>query len=69
MTELRKRKDNDVGFVDPYVVYKQPNPPKDYKPQPERNLINFLVNQHDKKEILFPCQHDKKEILFPCNFK
>ena len=26
MTELRKRKDNDVGFVDPYVVYKHPNP-------------------------------------------
>ena len=30
MTELRKRKDNDVGFVDPYVVFKHPNPPKDY---------------------------------------
>ena len=54
MIELRKRKDNDVGFVDPYVVYKHPNPPKDYKPQPERNLMNFLVNQRDKKEILFP---------------
>jgi hypothetical protein len=27
MIELRKRKDNDVGFVDPYVVYKHPNPP------------------------------------------
>ena len=54
MTELRKRKDNDVGFVDPYVVFKHPNPPKDYKPEPERNLMNFLVNQRDKKEIFFP---------------
>ena len=27
MTELRKRKDNDVGFVDPNVVFKHPNPP------------------------------------------
>ena len=26
MTELRKRKDNDVGFVDPNVVFKHPNP-------------------------------------------
>ena len=49
-----EREDNDVGFVDPYVIYKHPNPPKDYKPQPERNLMNFLVNQRDKKEILFP---------------
>ena len=57
MTELRKRKDNDVGFVDPYVVYKHLNPLKDYKPQPERNLMNFIVNQCDK------------EILFPYNFK
>jgi hypothetical protein len=36
MTELRKRKDNDVGFVDPNVLYKHPNPPPDYKPQPEK---------------------------------
>ena len=26
MTELRKRKDNDVGFIDPNVVFKHPNP-------------------------------------------
>jgi hypothetical protein len=26
MTELRKRKDNDVGFVDLNVLYKHPNP-------------------------------------------
>ena len=27
MTELRKRQDNDVGFVDPNVVFKHPDPP------------------------------------------
>ena len=27
MTELRKRKDNDVGFIDPNVLFKHPNPP------------------------------------------
>ena len=26
MTELRKRQDNDVGFVDPNVVFKHPDP-------------------------------------------
>ena len=31
MTELRKRKDNDVGFVDPNVVFKHPNPPSNGK--------------------------------------
>ena len=27
MTKLRKRKDNDVGFIDPNVVFKHPDPP------------------------------------------
>ena len=27
MTELRKRKDNDVGFIDPNVVFKHLDPP------------------------------------------
>ena len=26
MTELRKRNDNDVGFIDSNVVFKHPNP-------------------------------------------
>jgi hypothetical protein len=50
---LEKRKDNDVGFVDPNVLYKHPNLPPNYKPT-WKNLMNFLVNQRDKKEILFP---------------
>ena len=31
MTELRKRKDNNVGFVDPNVVFKHPDPRLDGK--------------------------------------
>jgi len=54
MRELRKRNDNNIGFVDPYVVYKHPNPPHDYKPEREKNLMMFLVNQRNKKDILFP---------------
>jgi hypothetical protein len=54
MVELRKRNDNNVVFVDPYVVYKYPNPPRDYKPEQEKNLMMFLVDQCNKKDILFP---------------
>ena len=57
MVELRKRNDNNVGFVEPYVVYKYPQPPRDYKPEQEKNILIFLVNQHNK------------DMLFPYNFK
>ena len=45
MTELRKRKNNDVGFIDPNVVFKHPNPPPQWKAELEKNLMRFLVNQ------------------------
>jgi len=57
MTELRKRKDNDVGFVDPNVLFKHPNPLPEWKAELEKNLMRFLVNQQNK------------DILFPYNFK
>ena len=57
MTELRKRKDNDVGFIDPNVVFKHPNPPPEWKAELKKNLMRFLVNQQNK------------DILFPYNFK
>ena len=57
MTELRKRKDNHVGFVDPNVLFKHPNPPPEWKAKLEKNLMRFLVNQQNK------------DILFPYNFK
>ena len=39
MTELRKRKDNDVGFVDPNVIFKHSNPPPQCKAELEKNLM------------------------------
>ena len=57
MTELRKRQDNDVSFVDPKVIFKHPDPPPGWKAELEKNLMRFLVNQQNK------------DILFPCNFK
>ena len=57
MTKLRKRKDNDVSFVDPNVLFKHPNPPPEWKAKLEKNLMRFLVNQQNK------------DILLPYNFK
>ena len=48
MTELRKRKDNDVGFIDPNVLFKHPNPPPEWKAELEKNLMRFLVNQQKR---------------------
>ena len=39
MTELRKRKDNDVGFVDPNILFKHPNPPSKWKVELEKILF------------------------------
>ena len=57
MIELRKRKDNDVDFIDPNVVFKHPNPLPQWKAELQKNLMRFLVNQQNKN------------ILFPYNFK
>jgi hypothetical protein len=47
--------DIDVGFVDPYIIFKDPvTPPPYWKPQAEKNLMRFLVNQRNKTMILFP---------------
>ena len=57
MTELRKRQDNDVGFVDLIVVFKHPDPLPGWIAELKKNLMRFLVNQQNK------------DILFPYNFK
>ena len=57
MTELIKRKDNDVGFFDLNVVFKHPNPLPQWKAELKKNLMRFLVNQQNT------------DILFPYNFK
>ena len=62
MTELRKRKDNDIGFVDPNAVLKHPNPPPQWKAELEKNLMRFLVNQQNK-DILFPTTSSECSII------
>ena len=39
---LRKRQDNDVGFVDPNVVFKHPDPPPGWKAELEKNIMRFF---------------------------
>jgi hypothetical protein len=55
MTELRKEGCNEISFVDPHIVFKDPaTPTPNWKSESESNLMNFLVNQCHKKDILFP---------------
>ena len=55
MTELRKVGCNEISFVDPHIVFKdQVTPKTNWKSESESNLMNFLVNQRHKKDILFP---------------
>jgi hypothetical protein len=55
MRDLRARNDKEIGFVDPYVVFKDPNTPYVmWRVQTERNLRRYLINQKDKRYILFP---------------
>jgi len=53
MRELRSRNDNIVGFVDPYVIFKDPNPTATLMNDMCMNLMRFLVNQQEKRTILF----------------
>jgi len=54
MTELRSKNDNTLGFVDPYIVFKEPNPSATWINEMCMNLTRFFVNQEYKKRILFP---------------
>jgi len=54
MTELRSKNDNTLGFVDPYVVFKGPNPSATWINDMCMNLMRFFVDQKDKIRILFP---------------
>ena len=54
MTELRSKNDNTLGFVDPYVVFKEPNPSATWINDMYTNLMRFFVNQKDKKEYSSP---------------
>jgi hypothetical protein len=57
MQDLRDRNDKWIGFIDPYVVYKDtvtPDPNNQRPAEMERNLRRFLYNQRDIGSILFP---------------
>jgi hypothetical protein len=57
MQDLRDRNDKRIGFIDPYVVYKDtvtPDPNNQRPVEMERNLQRFLYNQRDRGSILFP---------------
>ena len=55
MRDLRVRNDKEIGFVDPNVVFKDVKTLYVlWRTQTERNLRRFLINQKDKKYILFP---------------
>ena len=52
--QRRKKGCNEIGFVDPHIVFTDPVTPKpNWKSEWESNLMNFLVNQRHKKDILF----------------
>ena len=52
MLNLKNRGVFDVGFMDPYTIFKD-NITK-WPDQVERNMLKFLDNQHYKTMILFP---------------
>jgi hypothetical protein len=55
MRDLTRRNNKNIGFVDPYIIFKDPNTPYDqWRPQTERNLWRFLINQKNKRFKLFP---------------
>jgi hypothetical protein len=57
MRDLRDRNEKRIGFIDPYVIYKDiviPDPNNQRPAKMERNLQWFLYNQRDRGSILFP---------------
>jgi hypothetical protein len=54
MTELISKNDNTIGFVDPYVIFKEPNPSSTWINDMCTNLMRFFMNQKYKRRILFP---------------
>jgi hypothetical protein len=54
MGELRKKRYTHIGFIDPYIVYKNPITHASWLEDTRANIRNFLERQRDKKAILFP---------------
>lgn len=57
MREFRLKQDDEIGFIDPYVVYKDTKTDDLFNLRPkeiEKNLCKFFYNQRHKDLILFP---------------
>jgi hypothetical protein len=57
MRELRLKQDDRIGFIDPYVVYKDTKTKDPFNlkiKEMEKNLRRFFYNQGYKELILFP---------------
>jgi hypothetical protein len=57
MRELRLKQDDQIGFINPYVVYKDTKTKYPFNlrtKEMERNLRRFFYNQRNKELILFP---------------
>jgi hypothetical protein len=57
MRELRLKQDDWIGFIDPYVMYKDTKTKNPFNlkiKKMEKNLRRFFYNQKHKELILFP---------------
>ena len=53
MRDLRRRGDTTIGFIDPYIVFKDPLT-RGWETAAEENVLKFLSEQKDKESILYP---------------
>ena len=54
MVELKKRGCTSIGFIDPYIVYKNPITQATWLEDTKHNLRRFFERQRNKRVILFP---------------
>lgn len=69
MRDLARRNDKEVGFIDPYIVFSVPKKDPAYdiwRNETGRNLRRFLVNQKNKRYILFP--YNFRWVLLSCAY-
>jgi hypothetical protein len=53
MRNLRIRRDSTIGFIDPYIVFKDPLT-RGWETAAEENIMMFLTEQKNKETILYP---------------
>ena len=54
MLELQRIQDTNVGFIDPYIIFKTDIIVKEqWVSEAQKNIMRFFMKQHDKTTILF----------------